>query len=258
MGHILTVHILNGDSLRDRFPSSLTGEILVARECLVEGSVNGETLEEFFETRAAFLNKTYDTSRESYFHLTASQFTQIHDLPDDTEVNLWFEDDLFCQVNLWFVCHLLVGKANSVFLVRPTADLLCSPDQLRYGFGGLSEAELIHAYSKRIHLTADDVKQLGTLWRMYQQDNLTGIQRLASALAPRFPFLMAAVEAHLDRFPKQGQLGRPEQSLLHIIQEQGDTDFGTVFKEFVKRESIYGFGDLQVKRMYDRVRGEKK
>jgi hypothetical protein len=29
--------------------------------------------------------------------------------------------------------------------------------------------------------------------------------------------------------------------------------FGTVFQEFCKRESIYGFGDLQVKRIFDEV-----
>jgi hypothetical protein len=32
--------------------------------------------------------------------------------------------------------------------------------------------------------------------------------------------------------------------------------FGEVFKEFNKRESIYGFGDLQVKRLFDEIKNK--
>jgi hypothetical protein len=35
------------------------------------------------------------------------------------------------------------------------------------------------------------------------------------------------------------------------MDELGTTDFGLIFKEFNKREAIYGFGDLQVKRLLD-------
>ena len=31
------------------------------------------------------------------------------------------------------------------------------------------------------------------------------------------------------------------------------TDFGTVFRIFNQQESIYGFGDLQVKRIFDTI-----
>jgi hypothetical protein len=32
-------------------------------------------------------------------------------------------------------------------------------------------------------------------------------------------------------------------------------DFGIVFKEFSQRENIYGFSDLQVKRLFDKIKG---
>jgi hypothetical protein len=40
--------------------------------------------------------------------------------------------------------------------------------------------------------------------------------------------------------------------------EDLETDeFGPVFKEFNKRESIYGFGDLQVKRIFDEIKNNR-
>lgn len=151
----------------------------------------------------------------------------------------------------------LEGKAVQVHLVRPTADMLCSPEELRYGFGGLSESELLEAHERRMPIAEGDVRQLAEMWRMYQQGELLNMQQLAQELSPRFPFLIDAVEAHVARFPNSAQPGRPEQSIREIMAEQGSTDFGTVFRAFVKRESIYSFGDLQVKRIYDRVVGDR-
>jgi len=41
-------NILNGDSLRIQLPNTVSGEIIITRECLVDGDVSGETMEEFF------------------------------------------------------------------------------------------------------------------------------------------------------------------------------------------------------------------
>ncbi len=35
-------HILNGDSLKEQFPENIQGDIIVARECLVDGNVKGK------------------------------------------------------------------------------------------------------------------------------------------------------------------------------------------------------------------------
>ena len=39
-----TFHILNGDALKSQFPERILGEIIVARECLVDGPVEGHRL----------------------------------------------------------------------------------------------------------------------------------------------------------------------------------------------------------------------
>ena len=57
-------HILNGDSLKDQFPEIISGEIIIARECLVDGNVKGNNLIEFFKTRAKFISNNYNGYNE--------------------------------------------------------------------------------------------------------------------------------------------------------------------------------------------------
>ena len=60
-------HILNGDVLKNQFPKQVPGQIIVARECLVDGPVDGDSMEELFETRSSFIQKAYgDYEDEDY------------------------------------------------------------------------------------------------------------------------------------------------------------------------------------------------
>jgi hypothetical protein len=51
---------------------------------------------------------------------------------------------------------------------------------------------------------------------------------------------------------EDGTQGRPER-VLEEITKNISTDFPRVFKEFWSRESIYGFGDTQLKELYEKV-----
>lgn len=244
-------HILNGDSLLTQLPTTIFGDRLVAKECLVDGPVTGDTLEAFYETRSQFLSTAYTVTYDPayYFEKTVPQFEAMRQLPADTTVNLWFEDDLFCQVNMWFVAHLLTKHTavSEVYLIRPTADL-------RYGFGGMDTAAFQTAYDARQALSSEQLNLFAQLWEHYQAHQLPEMAVLAQSAASAFPFLPAAVQAHLDRYPEGGGPGRPEQSLQAIMAEIGSDDFGPVFKAFGKQEAIYGFGDLQVKRIFDELK----
>ena len=241
-------HILNGDALFAQFPESIPGERIVCRECLVDGPVAAGDLASFFQVRARFIAAEYgDYSEKNYRKDSLSQFERILNLPAEAEVNLWFEDDLFCQVNFWFVCRLLVSKPHTgcVYLIRP-------PEHTQYGFGALDSEQLVDAFSQKIEIT-DDLDGIANLWSAYQDGDTMQLSALGSELKERFPFVGEAVDAHLDRLPVEGRAGRPERVLREIIDELGADDFGKVFRRFCERESIYGFGDLQVKRMFDKL-----
>ena len=238
------IHILNGDALKEQFPASINGDIIVARECMVDGNVTGGNLEEVFAIRASFISQNYGGSKQDYYDKAATEFLKILEIKDDTEINLWFEDDLFCQVNFWFVVDLLFknNRVHKVFLIRPETHYY-------YGFGGLKKSELVSIYENRLALTA--LKEISSLWTSYQSNNFEKLQAISIQLEHTYPFLLTAVQAHIQRTPTNGNLGRPAASLLAIMNELGTQEFGPVFKEFSKRESIYGYGDLHVKKLYD-------
>lgn len=239
-------HILNGDSLKDQFPEKITGEIIIARECLVDGNVKGDDLKEFFHSRAEFISSYDNYSEQDYYDKTVPEIQKMLDIMDNAEVNLWFEDDLFCQVNFWFLLNLLWNSLQNktIYLIRPKA-------HNQYGFGGLNELELQAIYEKRILLTSLD--KLSCLWKHYQNEDLDNLLKTASELESEYPFILTAVKAHLDRIPYKGNLGKPSESLIQIMKDLDTDQFNLVFREFCKRESIYGFGDLQVKRLFDNI-----
>ena len=96
--------------------------------------------------------------------------------------------------------------------------------------------------------------KVANLWEWYQKDDRDNLLKTARELEYRYPFILPAVEAHLERIPTDRNPGRPIQSLIEIMKELETEDFGPVFSEFSKRESIYGFGDLQVKRLLDKIK----
>lgn len=237
------IHILNGDALKEQFPKDqIPGELLVARECLIDGPTYAGSLQEFFKIRAQFIEDAYG---ESDYSSTLEELTKINTI-SSCEVNLWFEEDLFCQTNLWFISSLLYLKNVKVFLVMPK-------DSLRYGFGGLNNDQLNSAFSDRKVLTQINVNQFALLWFAYRKNHIERLLKLGVQMHSDFPFVMRAIEAHFDRLPVDGQPGKPEQIILDIIKEKSTQDFEVVFHEFCERAPIYGYGDLQVKMIFDRV-----
>ncbi|WP_215225521.1 DUF1835 domain-containing protein [Echinicola shivajiensis] len=165
MGEIF--HILNGDALKDQFPSNLPGQTIVFRECLVEGDLSGDTDQEFYHTRARFIRLTYgDFDEKTYFEITVPELEKIKQIPQGSIVYLWFEDDLFCQVNCWYVLHQLSNQHHSgeVILVRPYSSL-------EYGFGGLDIRGLKETFEWGKCLSNEEFLALSKMWKAYLLKN---------------------------------------------------------------------------------------
>lgn len=235
-------HILNGDALLNQFPEEISGEKIVCRECLVDGDIAGETLEELFKSRASFISDYAGCSELDYYQKTVPEICKIELINPESEIILWFEDDLFCQVNFWFVCFLLSQKnlRNSIYLVRPT-------EHTQFGFAGYSEEGLTILYEAKILLTSSSVLNFSQLWIAFQQRNTEIISSLYSKIESEFPFLKETISAC------EGMLlnNQPKVLISEIIKRKNTRHFGTIFQEFSKQHPIYGFGDLQVKRIVD-------
>jgi hypothetical protein len=246
----MVYNILNGESLAYSFPDAkIEGNIIVIREGLIDGELSGDNLHDFWQSRAKYMKIT----ETEYNNSVVKEFKKIINAPDNSEFNLWFEYDLFCQVNMWFVISIInsLPITKKVFAVY-TSYLDKTSKQFWNGFGPANSDELKVCYANRIALSKADINFGHELWKAYKNSNLEELTNLSKHQSLAFPYIQQVVNAHVDRFPKDGTKGRPEK-VIEDITKNISTDFHEVFKEFWNRESIYGFGDSQLKHLYDKV-----
>lgn len=246
----MVYNILNGDALAYSFPNAgIEGDIIVMREALIDGDLSGNNLQEFWQSRATY----HGAAEEQYHSYVIKEFEKIIDATTNSEFNLWFEFDLFCQVNMWFtisIINSLPGKKKVYAVYTSYLDRI--DKQFWNGFGAANSSELATCFADKILLSDIDLQLGQDLWSAYKSGNLEELARLATNQSLAFPYLQEVVKAHIERFPKDGAKGRPESVLEDIIKNIS-TDFNKVCAAFWDKESIYGFGDTQLKELYDKV-----
>lgn len=241
------LHIHNGDSsaniLRE---SGLPGEHLAWREALIAGPTpQNLSDEEWRSVRAAHLAEAYQLKQEDCARDLLEQDRALSDFPRHEEVVLWFEHDLFCQLHLiyllqWFAKRKLRGTKLSLVCVNSFPGI----DDF-HGLGQLDAAQMSSLFDAR-HEVADAETNLAVAaWQAYCAPTPLALQEIINTETAALPFLKSALLKHLARFPSvENGLGRIENQALKLISD-GHREFTDLFREFGKRESIYGVGDFQ-------------
>ena len=145
---------------------------------------------------------------------------------------------------MWFVIDYLFKNRIDLqlFRVMPSVDNI----DIWSGFGNMKKSDLQSCYANRVAFTVEDIHLGIELWKAYSKADLETLKKLATKTSNCYPLLKNAVEAHVQRFPLNE--GRPQYRLKQIL-KSGHTDFKDIFHEFSKTEGVYGFGDVQVKKM---------
>ncbi len=237
-------HVLPGDAQVEVFrKTGIDGEMIVFREALVAGPVEAEDPEQFWNERAHFILTEYGEDEIEYHEKVASELERLSDLDEGDEINLWFEYELFCSVNLWFCLDRLAGSGTQVFRVHPA--VLSEADRWS-GFGRLEADDLRRCFEGRIQLKDEDIRLGRDLWRAFRSEDHTRLQELGSIQNAVFPYLREVTAAAADpALPID---------VLKQIRADGVGEFDKVFPEFVSRAGVFGYGDLQVKALWDSLR----
>ncbi len=241
------LHIHNGDATADvAKQSSIPGEHFAWREALIEGpapaNVEGA---EWRRRRARHLAKAYKVELEKCEQELRYQEKKLESFSDYDEVVLWFEHDLFCQVNLiyllnWFSQRQL-GKTK---LSLVCIDSFAGKENFR-GLGELTADELASLFPAREQVTLEQLDLSVRAWAAYSSPDPRDIQTLIQTDTSALPFLRAAFNSQLRRFPStRNGLGSIENRGLQLIQS-GLARFGELFPSFSEAEPIYGLGDAQ-------------
>ena len=251
------LHIHNGDSAAGTAKETdIPGEHLAWREALVCGPAPGGLSEENFRNvRARHLADAYGVDFEKCENELRAQEETLSRFSDHEEVVLWFEHDLFCQVQLIFLLNWLAQRD----LGRTKLSLICIREfpgiaDFR-GLGQLNEEQMSSVYPQRQRVTAAQLQLGSKAWAAYSSSNPKEIESLLESDLSPLPFLKSALVKHLRRFPSTDNgLGRIGNVGLDLI-AKGYPNFRSLFPAFTRREPEYGFGDaqlyLELKRLSD-------
>ncbi|WP_394749074.1 DUF1835 domain-containing protein [Spongiimicrobium salis] len=251
-----TLHITNGDSFTEKLNSlQLNGDVITWREMLCEGkTLTNVGSESFWKTRFEFFNKTYKVSKSKFIEHTLKEYRSLCNHKQQDQIVLWFEYDLFCQINMlavisWLKTHRRYAEIS----------LVCSgkeddTDRL-YGLSELNTEQLLKLHENRITLSQDDIEYADYIWQLYCSDNPIRLENLKDFENYQFSYLGDAITAHLKRFPtiKNG-LNKMENTILQLAVDKKPATRKELLGTVLGHQDIYGFGDIQYQRAITRLK----
>jgi len=243
------LHILNGDSTAEIFDkTSIVGDIVVWREMLCEGVVKSEIgSDDFWKSRYDFFESEFGIGKLEYFDQTIKELVKLEELSTYREVVLWFEYDLFCQVNLIAACSYLIKsfrKDINYYLVCTGKEK--GKDQLQtLSNYGPNEYKIL--YKNKVKLTKNDLLFAEYCWNLYIENDLIKLKNNDFSKNSKFEYLPMAIDQHILRFPNINGLNQIENKILELI-NSGLTSKNKIVRQLLiwqQKETVYGFGDMQ-------------
>jgi hypothetical protein len=217
-----TLHVTNGDSAGNTLrQTGLGGAVLPWRDVLHEGPVPAGPRRELLHARAAFLSGCGWGSRRSIAASLDRRDRQlVQALRDGQQVVLWFEHDLYDQLQLADALALAAGFAGSFSPGGPELIVVGSFPG-RPGFRGLGELtadELQTLWPARVPAGQDTLAAAVSAWAAVRHPDPSALAATARADLPGLPFLGPALLRLLEELPApRDGLSGTERRTLHAI-----------------------------------------
>ena len=250
------LHISNGDSFTSKLEQlPLKGDIITWREMLCEGqTLSNVGSESFWKTRFEFLSKNYKVSKSWFVEKTLKEYRSLCNHKQQDKIVLWFEYDLFCQINMlavisWLKTH---RRHAEIFLVCSGKE---DDTDKMYGLSELSDEQLMHLYDTKVQLTQDDIEYADYVWQLYCSDNPMRLENLMDFEDYQFQYLSEALKTHLRRFPSiKNGLNEIENHILQISSSQKPSSKRELVGKILRTQGVYGYGDSQYERLLSNLK----
>ncbi|MFS4456967.1 DUF1835 domain-containing protein [Maribacter sp. 2304DJ31-5] len=250
------LHITNGDNFTARLQKlNLKGDVITWREMLCEGkTLTNVGSESFWKTRFDFLHKNYKVSKSWFIEKTLKEYRSLCNHKQQDQIVLWFEYDVFCQINMLAVISWL--SANRKYA---EISLVCSRNvdgsPKMHRLNEVSEEQLRTLYENRTVLTQDDIEYADYVWQLYCSDNPMRLENLSDFNNFQFDYLGDAIKSHLKRFPSIANgLNDMENNILKQSLEKKPMDRNGLMDAILKNQGNLGFGDTQYDRAIKRLK----
>jgi hypothetical protein len=214
------LHVANGTSTTATIHAAgLPGRSSIWADVLHDGPVPGGIDDAaLLDVRARFLAGEYGpTVDQAIAELTGWRAVIASGEPYD-ELVLWYEHDLFDQLNL----IQLLAWVGSLPQFAPRVSLISIdrfPGHPQFkGLGELNVDELASLFDTRKTVMPAQYSLAASAWDAFRSPDPRAIERLLLGETSALPFLEAALYRHLQEFPWVGDgLSRTERRLLELV-----------------------------------------
>ena len=233
------LHVTNGDSAAAGMRAAgIDRAILAWRDVLHDGPVPaGLTLPELSRVRAGYISDGGDLAavlRE----FEARDATLLA----AREITLWFEHDLYDQLQLLQILDTLRQQDATVAMI-------CTDRYL----GPLPPEEIAPLWGLRTPVTGEQYALATRAWSAFRAPDPGPLKQLVNEDLSPLPFLAAALRRHLDDLPSPVDgLSRSERQILQAVRD-GARTFDRVFTATQKMEEAMFMGDSSARVHVDRL-----
>jgi len=251
------LHICSGDSVAVPLrQSGLGGDAFAWRDVYHEGPVRSGERARVIDARAVFLSSCgwghEDALRDE---LLARDARFVDALRDGQEIVLWFEHDLYDQLQLIDVLAL-AGETGFDPEQLELIEIGSFPG--RPGFRGLGElniAELESLWPQRRAVTDEDTAGAQLAWEVVRRSDPRGLAAVRLDPPASRPFLAAAFGRLLEELPDADDgLSRTERQLLELL-DDGPLLTGALFVASQELEEAPFHGDAWILRTLAELAG---
>jgi len=238
------LHVANGHcTTRLIEAAGIPGRTMVWADPLTDGPVPGGISEDaLLQIRAGFLALLTPHHVDDVAADLRGWRTAIDDADAYDELVLWFEHDLFDQLNLIQLLAHLDSRRQS----RPVS-LVCIDRFPGYpnfkGHGELEPGDLAALFPTRQRVNDLQFELASRAWKAFRASDPREIETLLSTDLSVLPFLAPAVRRHLQELPSvENGLSRSEHRLLEQARD-GATDLRRIFPRMHDGETAYYITD---------------
>ena len=251
------IHFTNGSIVADALAASgVPGRAIACADPLHDGPcLPNLTRAEWREMRARFLAESHDLAIDGVVRDLETCDAAIDEAAETDEVVLWFEHDLFDQLNLIWLLDALAAAGTSHHRVRlvvigehPEVDSFS-------GLGQLSPAQLLALFPDRQSLTVEGLEEARAAWADVCAPDPRPLARRANVASRQWPWLPGALRRLVEELPSvSGGLSRTERQGLEAIDGDAET-LGEAFAACAAREERVFLGDSSFYAIMRRLQG---
>lgn len=232
----MILHLANGETtVAGLEAAGIGGEKHACDDVFLWGPVRGGLRDEqSWQERAEYLEAWASLPADRYLGSVQEREQVLVRAGEYEEVVVWSEEDLLCQVGLWWLLERLSAAVANVSLVLPR----------RRRLGEAAPGRLQALFDQREAVTSEQVQWAGRAWDAYCAETAEGLEGLLEEEVP-LPWAHEAIRLHLERFPTESDgLTLVERTVLRLL-EGGPLPFSSLFRFFGddQRAGALGMGD---------------